>query len=70
MPGERVIWPVIIGYFDAVRMLAAWCELRGDFRHFRTDRITAADFLDEPHGLRRADLQKRWRKVRESGSGR
>ena len=69
-PSERVIWPVIIGYFDAVRMLAAWCELRGDFRHFRTDRITAADFLDEPHGLRRADLQKRWRKVRESGSGR
>ena len=47
---ERTIWPVIIGYAETVRLLAAWCELRQDFRHFRTDRIVAAEFLDEPHG--------------------
>jgi predicted DNA-binding transcriptional regulator YafY len=59
---ERVIWPVIIGYADAVRLLAAWCELRQDFRHFRTDRIVSADFLEEPHGARPGELRLRWRR--------
>jgi predicted DNA-binding transcriptional regulator YafY len=25
---ERTVWPVIIGYAETVRLLAAWCELR------------------------------------------
>ena len=33
---ERTIWPIAIGYHEAVRILAAWCELRRDFRSFRT----------------------------------
>ncbi len=28
-PSRRVIWPVIVGFFDQARMLAGWCELRG-----------------------------------------
>jgi predicted DNA-binding transcriptional regulator YafY len=36
---ERVIWPVNIGYTDAIRMLAGWCELRQAFRSFRADRV-------------------------------
>lgn len=60
---ERVIWPVAIGYFDAVRILAAWCELRGDFRHFRTDRIVDAAFLEERHPKRPAALRAAWRKT-------
>jgi len=59
---ERVVWPVIIGYFDTVRMLAGWCELRQDFRSFRTDRIAAADFLDERHGCRPGELRARWKR--------
>ena len=59
---ERIVWPVIIGYFDAVRMLAAWCELRQDFRSFRTDRVAAAEFLDERHGLRPGELRTRWKR--------
>ena len=59
---RRVIWPVIIGFFDRARMLAAWCELRGDFRHFRTDRIIAAEFLDERHGVRAGVLRTRWKR--------
>jgi predicted DNA-binding transcriptional regulator YafY len=58
---QRTLWPVIVGYFETVRMLAAWCELRRDFRSFRTDRITAADFLDERHGCRAGELRSRWR---------
>lgn len=41
---ERIVWPVLIGYAEAVRLLAAWCELRDGFRHFRTDRIIEAHF--------------------------
>jgi predicted DNA-binding transcriptional regulator YafY len=58
---ERTIWPTIIGYAETVRLLAAWCELRQDFRHFRTDRIVAAEFLQEPYGCRPRELRARWR---------
>jgi predicted DNA-binding transcriptional regulator YafY len=66
---ERTIWPVIIGYADTVRLLAAWCEMRQEFRHFRTDRITAAEFLDEHHGCRLSDLRKRWKNHMETERG-
>lgn len=59
---RRVVWPVIIGFFDETRMLAAWCELRENFRHFRTDRIVGADFLDERHGVRPGVLRQRWKR--------
>ncbi|MDR3507094.1 MAG: YafY family protein [Caulobacteraceae bacterium] len=60
---QRTLWPVIVGYFETLRMLAAWCELRQDFRHFRTDRITDAEFLDERHGCRPGDLRTRWKQT-------
>jgi predicted DNA-binding transcriptional regulator YafY len=66
---ERTIWPVIIGYAETVRLLAAWCELRQDFRHFRTDRILAAEFLDENYGCRPSDLRTRWKRQMESERG-
>src|SRR5690349_5217813 len=37
---QRTVWPVAVGYYETVRIIAAWCELRQDFRHFRTDRVT------------------------------
>ncbi len=57
---ERMVWPVLVGYTETVRLLAAWCELRNDFRHFRTDRIVQADFLDQRHGLTVRDLRRNW----------
>lgn len=63
---ERTIWSVIIGYAETVRLLAAWCELRQGFRHFRTDRILAAEFLDERHGCRVSDLRHRWKRHMEA----
>lgn len=60
---ERIIWPIAVGYLDAVRLLAAWCELRGDFRNFRTDRAVSADYLDEKYPERRELLRSRWRKT-------
>jgi len=58
---ERTIWPTIVGYAENVRLLAAWCELRQGFRHFRTDRVVAAEFLEEPSGWPAKELRARWR---------
>ncbi len=45
---ERVIWPFAIAYFVEATLVGAWCELRGDFRHFRVDRIQRLEALDTP----------------------
>jgi len=57
---ERVIWPIAISYFDAQRLIVAWCELRQGFRTFRTDRMASATVLPEKYRERRAVLLKRW----------
>jgi predicted DNA-binding transcriptional regulator YafY len=57
---RRTVWPVMIGYFEAARMLIAWCELRRDFRSFRVDRVKSATFLDERYPERGAVLRARW----------
>src|SRR6266581_1213489 len=59
---ERTIWPIAIGYLEAVRLLAAWCELRKDFRSFRTDRVIDAVYLDEKYPERRDALRAKWRR--------
>jgi len=59
---RRVVWPVSVGYFDTVRHLIAWCELRQDFRNFRTDRVVDAAFMDERFPDRPAALRARWRR--------
>jgi len=38
---ERRVWRISLTFFERVRLLAAWCELRQGFRHFRTDRMIA-----------------------------
>ena len=57
---ERVIWPVVVGYHEASRMLIGWCELRKDFRSFRIDRIAGATFLDERYPRRPSELRAKW----------
>jgi predicted DNA-binding transcriptional regulator YafY len=44
---RRTIWPIAMAYYVDVTLIAAWCELRNDFRHFRVDRITRSVILDE-----------------------
>jgi predicted DNA-binding transcriptional regulator YafY len=63
---RRTVWPVAIAYYETVRLLAAWCELRGDFRHFRTDRVSEAEFLEERYPGRRDILRSQWRKAAEA----
>lgn len=58
---SRVIWPILLGYRDAGRILAAWCELRDGFRYFRTDRMVSADILEQPIPENTLALRARWR---------
>ena len=50
---KRNVRPLALHFWGSVWTLAAWCELRVDFRNFRLDRIracerTGASFADEP----------------------
>jgi predicted DNA-binding transcriptional regulator YafY len=57
---ERIIWPITIGYFKDRMILAAWCELRQDFRHFRLDRIQCCDIIEEHYPKYKKQLFKQW----------
>ena len=59
---RRTIWPFAIGYHETTRLIMAWCEMRADFRSFRTDRVTAAIFTEERYPDRPASLRARWRR--------
>ena len=58
---HRIIWPLGLGYFDQTRIVIAWCELRDDFRHFRTDRIKQLKVVKIRYPTRRQALLKQWR---------
>jgi predicted DNA-binding transcriptional regulator YafY len=57
---RRTIWPIAMAYYVDVTLIAAWCELRNDFRHFRVDRITTSTTLDERFAADHAKLLAEW----------
>ncbi len=64
---SRVVWPIALGFFEQVRMLVAWCEMRRAFRHFRTDRIASAQLRDEHFPRPRRLLLKEWQAAEGMG---
>jgi predicted DNA-binding transcriptional regulator YafY len=60
---KRTVWPFALGFFDRVRMLAAWCEMRQGYRHFRIDRIIDLKPMDKRYPRRRLALLKEWREI-------
>jgi predicted DNA-binding transcriptional regulator YafY len=60
---ERVVWPFALGFFEQTRMVAAWCERRLDYRHFRVDRIGALQLLEDRYPRHRQEMLKEWRRV-------
>jgi len=60
---QRIIWPLALGFFEEVHVIIAWCELRLDFRHFRTDRIAKLTQLETRYPQRRQTLLKKWREI-------
>lgn len=61
---ERVVWPFAMAFFAQVRLLAGWCELRGDFRHFRADRVLALEDTGRHYPAQRHQLLRRWQQER------
>jgi predicted DNA-binding transcriptional regulator YafY len=59
---ERVIWPFAFAFFEQVRLLLGWCELRGDYRSFRADRLVRAELIATRYPRRRQTLLAEWRK--------
>ncbi len=62
---QRTIWPIAVAYYVDVTLIGAWCELRGDFRNFRLDRISAAEVLDERFPADRGELMTKWLALRK-----
>lgn len=62
-PTRRTIWPFALAFFERVRIVVAWCELRQSFRHFRTDRITSLTVTETRYPRRRQLLFKEWREL-------
>jgi predicted DNA-binding transcriptional regulator YafY len=58
---KRTIWPFALAFFDRARVVIAWCELRKDYRHFRTDRIAVLEPTHKRYPRRRQALLKEWR---------
>lgn len=59
----RTIWPFALGFFEQARVIAAWCESRQAFRHFRTDRIVSLQVCDTRYPRRRQALMQDWRQI-------
>ncbi|UTD28536.1 YafY family protein [Bradyrhizobium sp. WD16] len=60
---KRQIWPLVIGFFKDAEVLAAWCEMRQAFRHFRLDRIIGITATSEALPRRRRRLLAEWRQA-------
>lgn len=58
---KRTIWPFALAFFEKVRVVVAWCELRQDYRHFRTDRIVVLSLTEQRCPRRRQAVLKEWR---------
>lgn len=62
---QRTVRPLACFFWGPVWTLAAWCELREDFRSFRVDRIRRLSVLDERFrdepGKTLADMNRRQR---------
>lgn len=58
---ERTIRPLALVYYVDSVVLAAWCELREDFRHFRADRMTACRMTETSFRGESGLLREKWR---------
>ncbi|MDR7034797.1 YafY family protein [Mesorhizobium sp. BE184] len=63
---ERTVWPLALGFFERVRMLISWCELRQDFRNFRTDRILSLRPTETRYPGKRQVFLKRWKEAEQA----
>jgi predicted DNA-binding transcriptional regulator YafY len=61
-----VIWPIAVAYYVQATLIGAWCELRQDYRHFRTDRVSTLTVLDERYPSDNGRLMAEWLALRQT----
>ena len=59
---HRTVLPLAMVYYIEVVIVAAWCELRRDFRHFRLDRMQSCATTGDGFSDLASELRQRWRK--------
>ena len=57
---DRTVWPIALGFMNYSRVLVAKCELRQDYRTFRTDRILKVENLKVCYPEHRNTLLQEW----------
>ncbi len=57
---ERTILPLALVYYIGSQVIAAWCELRRDFRHFRIDRINGCVLTEQHFKGHGEALRRQW----------
>jgi predicted DNA-binding transcriptional regulator YafY len=62
---DRVILPIAITYYIESVVVAAWCESRSDFRHFRIDRMECFEPTGETFAGQGARLRRIWEDGRD-----
>ncbi|MDQ0391742.1 helix-turn-helix transcriptional regulator [Labrys monachus] len=62
---NRIIRPIAVVYYVEVVSIVGWCELRGDFRSFRADRIRACKPTEERFAGEGARLRDLWQARQE-----
>ena len=69
---QRIVWPLALAFFGGSWLLAAWCEVRNDFRSFRLDRVqqlSEQGYYPDRDGRRLADFVRAMRRdQKEQGS--
>jgi predicted DNA-binding transcriptional regulator YafY len=58
---ERTLLPLALLYYIDGVILAGFCEMRSDFRHFRHDRIERCEMTEEGFSKDAPSLRQRWR---------
>jgi predicted DNA-binding transcriptional regulator YafY len=64
---RRTIWPLAVAYYVKATIIAGWCEVRRDYRHFRTDRIASLALTEERFDDPDGKLMAGWRDLPKFG---
>ncbi|MCD5996344.1 YafY family transcriptional regulator [Pseudomonas sp. CDFA 602] len=58
---HQIVWPIMLGFIETQRSLAAWCEADGKYRMIDLSDVVHAEVLVERYSRNRRQLIKEWR---------
>jgi predicted DNA-binding transcriptional regulator YafY len=66
-PSARTVCPIAMEYYIEATLVCAWCELRQDYRHFRSDRIRRVRLLEVGFAGKARILRAGWIELVRAG---